>query len=64
MPYWPRPVETISRGPHLVAKRKAMLIRRKLGHELAYRRVRGKELPKIAHLSATAGSAIATVLRM
>jgi hypothetical protein len=47
-------VETISCRPCFVAKRQMTVFRRKLGHELSDRRLRGRELPEIPHLAATA----------
>src|SRR3984893_9286241 len=47
-------VETISCRPCFVAKRQMTVFRRKLAHELSDRRLRGRELPEIPHLAATA----------
>jgi hypothetical protein len=47
-------VETVSRRPCLVAERQTLILRRKLGHELAHRCLRRRQLPDIAHLAATA----------
>ena len=49
-----QPVKAVPRRPCLVAKRQLIVFCRKFGDELAYRRLRGSKLPKIAHLAATA----------
>src|ERR1700726_5260603 len=46
-------VEPISCRPCFIAKRQITVFRCKLGHELSDRRLRGRELPEIPHLSIT-----------
>src|ERR1700726_4451525 len=47
-------VEPISCRPCFITKRQITVFRCKLGHELSDRRLRGRELPEIPHLAATA----------
>src|SRR5262249_52186532 len=49
-----RSVETVSCRPCFIAKRQMTVCRCKLCHEVSDRCLRGKELPEIPHLAATA----------
>ena len=48
-----QPVEPVSGRPGLVAEGQALIFSRELGNELACCRLRGGELPEIAHLAPT-----------
>jgi hypothetical protein len=48
------PLASYAQWSGLIEKRQTSVFRRKLGHELADRRLRGRELPEKPHLAATA----------